>query len=202
MNSASSVGATDYVDWGQLGPDLTDVPGPFSAASNLSAALNVANGTLDFWSVQQGNSWGGNFTTGDNLLYDVNGGAVTIAFANPISAFGTQFQSLDNGPFTIFVTAFGAGNVNFGTVSATGTSNNLADGSAVFFGVQSNQLDILSLLVNVQWNGADDPFAINRTLFSTAGASNGSVPEPSSLMLAGMGLAAALWRMRRAAARR
>jgi hypothetical protein len=206
LNSAAGVGATDFVDWGQLGADFTDVTGPFVAASNLLTNVTVANGVQDFYAIQEGNTWTGNFTPGDNLLFDQAGGAFTITFPTPIRAIGTQFQPVTQCqfctvgiPFTVYITAFGAGNVNFGTVSTTGASNNAEDGSAVFLGVMSSQRDIVQLSFNVQVNGADDPFAINRVMFSNTAPE--PVPEPSSLALAGIGLAAALWRMRRASAR-
>jgi len=196
ITSLGSLGATDFIDWGQLGPDLTDVPGPLTVTSNLGETVTVANGTSDFLSVQQSNTWGGNFLPGEHLIVNQAGGTYTITFATPIQAAGMQFQSLDFGAFIATITAFGAGNTNFGTVTANGTSDSSANGSAVFLGVQSSAMDIVALHVDVQMNSLDDPFANN--MLSFAGQVT-ALPEPSTMALGGAGLLLGILRRRRAA---
>src|SRR5579875_1245390 len=179
----STLNGNDSIDWGQLGPDQTDVTAPLNVHTSLGAADQVTNGSQVFSSIQQGNTWGGNFTAGDNLLFCCNfsgtpsGGPYTITFASPIRAVGAQFQSLDFGAFTATITAFGAGNTNFGSVTEIGASNDNADGSAIFLGVQSSATDILAIQLNVTFSASPDPFAIN-TLSINTGSTSG-VPEPA-----------------------
>jgi hypothetical protein len=191
INNLGSLGANDSLDWGQLGPDLTVVPSPSSATSANGLLVAFANGIQDFYAIQQGNTWGGNFNNGDNLLFNAAGGPVTLIFSSSISGIGLRFQSIDFGIFTAYITAFGAGNVNFGSVSLNGTSNNAADGSALFLGVTSSSADITSVQLNVQVNGSDNPFALG-SLSIAEPLVTGPVPEPSTIFLAGAGLLAAL----------
>jgi hypothetical protein len=181
VTSPAGLGANSSLDWGQLGPDFTAVPGPLTATSLLGDQVTVSNGTNEFWSIQEGNSWSGNFNPGDNLLFNQAGGPVTLVFLTPIKAIGARFQSLDFGAFTIFITAFDASHTSLGTASTSGTSNAAADGSAAFLGVLSSSADIASVSINVQVSGSDDPFAFGP--LSTAEAAASSVPEPSTILL-------------------
>lgn len=190
----SSLSANDSIDWGQLGADQTDVTAPLSVHTFLGAADQVTDGSQVFSSIQQGNTWGGNFTAGDNVLFCCNfsgspsGGPYTITFASPIRAAGAQFQSLDFGAFTATITAFGAGNTNFGSVTETGASNSNNDGSAIFLGVESSATDIVAIQLQVTIGASPDPFAINTLSINTGSVSG--VPEPGSAFLAGIALAA------------
>lgn len=190
VTSPGSLLANDNLDWGQLGPDLTVVTSPVNVTSLLGNTVNVANGTNELWSVQQSNSWGGNFNPGDNVLFNFAGGPLTLVFLTPVKAVGAHFQSWDFGAFGISITAFDSANTLLGTVTTSGTSNNAADGSAAFLGVLSSSADIASLVVNVQVSSADNPFALG----SLSIAEQVAVPEPSTMFLAIGGVLAAVAR--------
>ena len=191
VNTRAALGGNDFVDWGQLGPDFTTVTSPFNVTSNLGLGPNaVVNGTQDFFSIQEGNTWGGNFAAGDNVLFNQASGPFTITFASPIHGAGLQFQSATFGPFTASITAFGAGNINFGTVTRTGTSSNAADNSAIFLGVISSLNDIVSLQFDLTIPSplapTEDPngFGVNRLDL----VDNQPTPEPSVIALFSTGL--------------
>src|SRR4051794_32596219 len=95
VTTPGGLSATDSLDWGQVGLDLTIVGGPFNVTSAMGNTVTVSNGTNDFYAVQQGNTWGGNFAPGENLIYNQMTGSVTLAFLTPIAGFGTHFQSVD-----------------------------------------------------------------------------------------------------------
>ena len=190
----AGLGGNDFIDWSQLGPDFTTVTSPLNVTSNGGLGPDhVVNGTQAFFSIQQGNTWGGNFAPNAAVLYNQAGGPFTITFASPISGAGLQFQSATLGSFTAIITVFGAGNVNFGTVTRSGTSTNNGDNSAIFLGALSSLNDIVSLQFNVTilsgGNQINDPngFGVNR-LDLVAGPT--SVPEPTTVVLfsAGVGL--------------
>ena len=188
VTSAGGLGANDSLDWGQLGADLTTVTGPFSLTSVAGNTVTVSNGTEDFWSIQQDNSWGGNFNPGDNLLFNQATGPVTLAFLTPVMAIGARFQSIDFGAFTIFMTAYDSTNTSLGTFSTGGTSNGDADGSAAFLGVLSSNADIASVVVDVQVASVGNAFALGSLSIAEAV----TTPEPSTMLLAFGGVLACL----------
>jgi hypothetical protein len=183
-----ALGANDSLDWGQLGPDITTVTGPVDVLSALGYTVNVSNGTNDLWSLQQGNSWNGNFNPGDNLLYNQATGPVALVFLIPIRGFGARFQSSDFGPFSIFITAFDATHTSLGSATIDGVSDGAADGSAAFLGLLSTSADISSVEVNVQVGRTDNAFALGSLSIAEA------VPEPSTMLLAFGGMLAVVAR--------
>jgi len=192
VTNPGNLNANDSVDWSQLGGDLTTVSSPFAANSLLGNLVAVINGNNDFYVIQQGNSWNGNFNPGDTVLHNQATGAVEIDFLIPIMAVGARFQPIDLGVgYSIFITAFNASNTNLGTVTTTGLSTGAADGSAAFLGVMSSTADIASIVVNVQVDGADNAFALGS--LSIAEAPTG-VPEPSTMFLAVGGMLACVAR--------
>jgi len=184
--------ASDSVDWAQLGPDFTTVSSPVGAISAGGNVVSAQNGTNDFYVVQQGNTWNGNFNPTDTVLYNQAAGNVTIMFLNPVAGVGARFQSVDFGAFTIFITAFDSGNSFLGSVSTTGTSNANADGSAAFLGVLSSNADIASVVVNVTLGAVDNAFALGS--LSIAEQPVPGVPEPSTMFLAIGGMLACVAR--------
>jgi hypothetical protein len=203
VNTRGGVAGDDFIDWGQLGADFTAVTSPFDVTSNLGLGPNlIVNGAQNFYSVQNGNHWPGNFAPSDNLLDDPQGGPFTITFAQAIAGAGMQFQSGTYGPFIASITAFGAGNVNFGTVTESGISSNAGNNSAIFLGFTSSATDIVALQVSVTIDSdtgtqVTDPngFAVNRLDLVTGGL---SIPEPSVVTMFAAGLGAIALRRRRA----
>lgn len=192
--SPAALGANSYIDWGQLGADLTTASSPFAVTSNLGL-IGTVSGPNEFWAIQQGNTWGGNFAPGDNVLYSTGPGAFSISFASPVAGAGARFQSAFLGSFVARISAYDLADVILGTVSLAGTSNSAGDGSAIFVGARSTARDISRILINVQQSEADVDFAISRLELAVPPA---SVPEPSTVAFAVTGLLGiALLRRRR-----
>ncbi len=191
--------ANDTVDWGQLGPSGTPLTTPenwTSTGSLYTGEVGITGsliGTQNFLRLDQGAGWSGNFLTGDHLLWNEGGFQQTgidigVLFNNLSAGGGAQIQSDYFGPFTATLTAFDSiGNVIGMTVMA-GNSTSAADGSAIFIGFQSSSANVAFLNFNVVDQYGGDSLAIDTLTIYT----NGTAPEPSSLLLLGSGLVGAV----------
>jgi hypothetical protein len=151
--------------------------------------------------------WNGNFQGGDYVYWNNNGsGRLELSFSTPVSAVGTQLDSLfyhGTGltgvtPFRGTITAFyGSGpSATSSTFAADGTTSALANGSATFYGVSSNSADITSVVFDtfdIPEGNSYFNYAINSVSIRTTAQ---AVPEPFSILGTLFGGAAAL-KMRR-----
>ncbi|WP_270937465.1 PEP-CTERM sorting domain-containing protein [Falsiroseomonas oryzae] len=124
----------------------------------------------------------------------VTTGGFSIAFAQPISAFG--FFATDLGEFEtlgIELSLTGPG----GTITRTidGLLDGLANGSALFFGVQGTVETWTSVTLTLL-SGREDLFGLDDVIIAAArstdpgpGPGPNPVPEPGTLGLLGLGLA-------------
>ena len=174
------------IDWGDLGGPYTAVPsGVVVATSANTVTVTNATGTdMERRDQLPCEFWDGGFSSCDRLLWTNSApgtGPLEFAFASPVTAFGTNIQADDPGPFTAFLALYQSSAL-LGTVTRLGRWTNAGDGSALFIGAASTTpfdravLGLTSALV--------DPgdFAID-------GPSFGTVPEPASIALLGAGLA-------------
>jgi hypothetical protein len=146
--------------------------------------------------------WNGNFAGGDYVYWNNNGsGLLTLSFSTPVSAVGTQLDSLfyhGSGVGVVGVTPFrGTITANYGsgassTFSADGLTSALADNSATFYGVSSDSADITSVVFNtfdIPTGSQYFNYAINSVSIRTTAQ---AVPEPFSILGTLFGGAAAL----------
>jgi PEP-CTERM motif len=184
--SRGDVTADSTINWGALGGDFTPV-----GATATVGAVSVS-GAPAFGILEQGLSATYNFAAGESLLamFDlVNGtdtnGNFVLAFAGGIAGFGTQIQGNLFGALSVDMDVFDTANLLIGSFNFVGTSGGNNDGSALFVGVNSTALDIGRIVLR----GAGAGAAINQLTLDTV--ANNGVPEPGTLALAGLALAAA-----------
>jgi hypothetical protein len=197
VTSAAGLGATDSVNWGQLGADGTDVAPNFTATSLGGRAITGSLSGIGCNTVVVGNvcGWdaGTGFASGDHLIWaeDPNGapsGPLTLNFA-AIRGAGLFVQA---NPFSAFTATIEV----FGSAGSLGSFNEVsnANGDGLFIGVLDSVADITSITVSVTGND----FAVNSLLINPGLVS--SVPEPSTLTLLLAPLGLALFRRRKAGA--
>lgn len=187
-----------------VGPTTTDdfgttpaYPIP-SGVLDATTSLVAGNGTILPGRVQPGVTYstpigsgnffnldGGGVFPGATLDRFGNSGtsatALTVTFANPITAFG--FDTNATMGSQLFVT------INFTSGTPFSTSMILPPDffHLYFFGFQSVAADIIS--TSIYGTGAPFAFAVDN--FSVASAEQAAVPEPATLLLVAMGLMAA-----------
>lgn len=191
VNSRTALHATDFLDWGTTGAVGALLPNPFNVESDMGSWAHVSQmNSANFQLRQQSNpvsskNWNGNFAPNDTVLWThFSNGPITITFDTLMMAAGAQIQPNTVGAFDGKIQAFDDWGGSLGAFSFHGMSNQHADNSAVFMGLQSSSANIRKLVfsVNGQW-GAD--FAIDRVDLRECAP----VPEPASLLtlLAGAG---------------
>jgi Big-like domain-containing protein len=176
----------DVVDWGQLGAPPTVVPYAFLANSGFADPLLghfVAPGTTGEI-VQQGSGWLGNFASGDNILWTNNNGPLTLVFDRGYATVGAQIQTDFFGAFTARITAYN-GTKLLGSVTENGNSTSAGDNSAIFIGVSTGTVQLITKVVFsvTSCSNACANFAINQLslTFQSTKTSLASSPNPSSV---------------------
>ncbi|MBL8221588.1 MAG: PEP-CTERM sorting domain-containing protein [Bryobacterales bacterium] len=170
-------------------------PGPFTihdfetTAGGPGATYSSPSGVRQFAGVSIGPAHSGNFTLSTN----VSGQSITIAFDNPVTAFGLWFGNDDtccSSGFTASLDAFDSNGL-LGTVSLIANMNDAHD---QFLGFNSSD-PVTSVTLSYS-SGANALYrSIDDVMFNTGDA----VPEPSTLLLAASSLAALIALRRRSA---
>jgi hypothetical protein len=197
------LGPSVVAQWGTALNDETVQASGYTVTSSpggIDVTATISTGDSTFMIVVEGGAlFNGNFAPGDVALFsNFNPSPFSLAFSAPIQGIGFQIQALANVGFTATLTAFGAGNANFGSVSTTGISSiGNGDNTAPFLGFYATVADIVSVVISVT---PDDPqqatdFAINRATILT---SLDEVPEPATLSLVGLTVGLLAWLRRRA----
>ena len=194
VTDPGALGANDVIDWGQLGASGTALSSPADVTSdnglNAIAATDDGNGLIR---LDEDNGWGGNFSPGDRLLNNNSGNLfpLTISFALPIFGAGANIQMDAQGAFTAQIEAFN-GVTSLGTFTEDGISNANDDGSAIFLGILDDTQEITSIVFTLSASApASNDFAINALQLSDTTSPGGEAPEPGTIALSAIGIAAA-----------
>jgi hypothetical protein len=173
VTDRASLGGTNFVDWGQLGPPGTEVASPFIIPSSSKAvSLSVTNleaPSLFKILVQQPllspELWNGNFAEGDRVLWtDFLIGPMVIEFSRPVVAAGAQIQMNLWLPFTAKLDVYDIRNTLIASFTLNGISNGATDNSAIFLGVRDTGATIKRIVYSVVDSADSSPmdFAINQ----------------------------------------
>lgn len=184
--------------WGNT--DFTAVTSTHTvSASGLSATATLASGPMTvFQNAPSGALWAGNLGANEFLLasYDINNfqqlnGPISISFSQAVRGVGFSVQHFSTGAFTGTLRFFDAASLLLGSVTSSGSSSLVPDNSAPFIGGYSDALDIKKVEISVGTLLGNQAFGINQmSLITTA------VPEPASVLLFSLGLAAVSLRRR------
>jgi hypothetical protein len=193
----SRAGLADYVDWGSVGSVGTILSNPFDATSNGGIGVTVSQAGGSFKRLDQSfvGGWWGNFADGDNLLWTLGGGPLTITFATPVAAAGAQIQAdiWDTFSGNLTGTAYNPLGQSLGSFNFSGISTNAGDNSAPFIGIRDlDGANIASITFNVLPTAGN--FAINMLSIDAGESQQGpAVPLPASSLggLALLGLLSA-----------
>jgi hypothetical protein len=194
--SRAALNPDDSVSWGVATDEGNSPASPYARTSNGGLSVTALHAG-DFLILVQGSGFAGNFTDGDVVLNsNFLDGPVNILFGSAVRGLGLQIQRDELGPFTATMTAFGAGNVNFGSVSVTGTTTFSApgDNSAPFLGLMGSAKDIVAIQVSVSHSGGVAGDTVDFTDLSLVTA---AVPEPATAALILAGSLLAIWKKRR-----
>jgi len=205
VGSAGALGANDFFDWGQVrvldgGGNAVAQASPKNVTSNLARTGSISDGG-SFTGLVEGTDWFGNFTVGNNVLYtgDTNNpfaasSSFTMNLNTAVAGLGLQITSNFYGAFTASLEVFN-GATSLGVFNVAGVMDGNEDGTAPFLGALSDAVNINKAVFTLTSNtGAG--LGVNRLLTTDTPTSGKAVPEPATLGLLGMGLAAALRRRR------
>jgi hypothetical protein len=177
----------------ELYPDDTGAPLLITFPGAGTATLN-GTGAVD-----NDPATGQNAIDGTNWWRTGAGGDFTIDFTAPVSAFG--FYGIDVGDIgaqlTLTLTNGNTVALNIPHTLESGGPGSGQNGSVIFFGyIDSDHSWTRAALGNVGGGGADD-FGFDRMTIGTAEQVTAVVPEPTSLVLLGTGVAGLIAKARR-----
>jgi hypothetical protein len=209
-------GILGFTDASQFTADTVDWCANFACDGSQYATPQtwISNGTADtglvglndtsegFYSLQQGTTWGGDFTTGMGLIYNgANFGNtptdIALAFDQAQYGVGAWIQTDFYGAFTATITLYDAFYQTIGSFTTSGVASNVP-GTALFIGAWNAGQGVYAATFTATGSGPYEPdFAIGSLGFAGSTVVGG-IPEPASLLLIGPALGAlALLRRRR-----
>ncbi len=195
VTDRGALGATDTVDWAQLGPAGAHLFTPvFATSSGGGVTVDVSSPPGEVFRHDQSVDWTGNFAPGAALVFEQHElEPLQLSFAAPVLGAGAQIQESLLRDFTATIRAFSPTDAPLGSFTVAGLATDAADDSAPFLGVLSDTPIGRIVFDTVGPGGAvDDGFAVNALALV-------EVPEPASLtLLAGALALTAAWRRRMA----
>jgi hypothetical protein len=115
---------------------------------------------------------GYNTTSGGSMFDLVVGGSITFNFTSPIDSFGAYFTGWQVNGQTL----------SYGSTTLTMPNGDFSNGGTLFFGF----VDAGASITSITYSALNDIVAVDDVRYGRSGA---AVPEPTSLLLLGTGLA-------------
>lgn len=123
--------------------------------------------------------------SGDNVIFD-SGASISISFTTPLQAFSAYLTYV--APVTL--SAFDAAGNSLGSVSTLFGSNYVSGGGTPNELIALSEIGLISR-IELLGAGTGGSFVLDDLTFDTDDTVNARVPEPGTLLLFGVGLAAA-----------
>lgn len=190
LTSRAQITETDYIEWSDKGPAYTALSNPFVISTHGTPfdVLVKGPGSMQV-RTQSGGGWAGNFNPGENVLYSMDSGPITLTGAKTCNDVGMNIQADFYGAYTAVIEAYNGLDQLLGSFSVNGVSTSAADGSAPFIGVRSDAGDIHMVKLYVtRTDGLPTTLAIDRVSYSCCSP----VPEPATMSALGLGALALL----------
>jgi hypothetical protein len=204
---AATIGTTnsalfgDTVDWGQLpGTAVGDTLSGLVAWQSVGGITGGVFSSPNFELIQQGINWSGNFSGGMYGLWNIgSGNSILSIFDQPIYGAGAYIQGDVDDLFNATISPLDSSFNPIDSFTATGVSNALGDGSALFIGMLDTAPEVYAASFSItDVNGFSD-FAIGtmKLRYTAVDENNPEpepetectpVPEPTTLLLLGTGL--------------
>jgi len=180
ISNQAALNANANISIAALGSNGTIMTNPFTTNTSLGSPVTFTQFSSAAQRINQGGGWSGNFAPNEALLATRFGGPVTLNFSGPaLRTFGLQIQPDVFGRFTAYVSVLDSVGSVLATFNFTGTSTNLANNTALFIGVGSDNAatDFASVRVGILTGGNIRNFAFDSPYFQV-------VPEPGTYALA------------------
>jgi hypothetical protein len=177
VTSKSALGASDFFNMAQLGPDETIYSGSATIVSNSGNTTAVVTPSNGSWITESASD---SSIPGQSGIFSWLNGAFTITFSTPVSGVGTSFVA-NSWPYGATITAF-----DNSSVVGTFTEDQSSSGSPIYIGLSNNGAinDITSVTISLANYG--DPSTFEFGQLDIADATD--APEPASLSLFGVAL--------------
>ena len=183
-----ALGSFTPVDWGVFGPAGTTIITPDSRlVGGINVGVASSQGLLSRH--DESTDYTGDFAPGDHLLTDdgSESDSFIVSFGSPVRGFGAQVEpDYLMGDWSGTIKLYDASSTVIGTFAISGTRGTAEDNSAPFFGFVSNVANIsfATFVVDQTSIGLPPAGAVAINTMDVLG----SVPESSSLSIAGVGL--------------
>lgn len=183
----------DSINFAQFGTPVASVASPASGVTNGGVAFTITSPNGSFLEYQEGTSWTGEFSRGENILYDQSGpGAVTIDFASPVSSIlHLEAEANAYGAFTETLSAFnGASFLGSVSTSAFNYFDTAHEGTLPYLTFSA------PVITSIAISTTNDSLGL--ALGGTGGTGNptSGVPEPATwaMLVSGFALIGASFR--------
>jgi PEP-CTERM motif-containing protein len=200
VTTQAGLGANDFIDWGQLGPDDSFAANPSTVTSSLGGSFSLSKTQSDDFTRFDQLGCCANapppVASGDHLIMtnDGNSNPNSMVVAGSMYAAGSLVFAAAQGDFVARITAYDSSDVVLASFIVNGSTNpsGYGTGLAPFLGIVS---DAPFAKIGFSLDSATGDTAylgIDTLLLRTTPA-----PEPESLALVGLGAAGLLLATRR-----